>query len=37
LFVVQGEPEASESLAAAVRDELAIETVVPEQGSEHVL
>src|SRR3989344_4695031 len=37
LFVVQGEPEASESLAAAVRDELAVETVVPEQGSKHVL
>jgi metallo-beta-lactamase family protein len=36
-FVVQGEPAASEALAQKIRDELAVETVVPRAGETVVL
>lgn len=36
-FVVQGEPEASATLAQKIRDELAIQAVVPTEGAEFVL
>ena len=37
VFVVQGEPEASDALAQKIRDELAIEADVPEAGAAVVL
>ncbi len=37
VFVVQGEPEASEVLAVKIRDEMAIDTEVPSLGEEVVL
>lgn len=32
VFIVQGEPEASEALAQRIRDELALRTVIPQAG-----
>jgi metallo-beta-lactamase family protein len=37
LFIVQGEEEAASDLAIKVRDELAIDAIVPDPGSEVVL
>ncbi len=37
VFVVQGEPVASEALAEAVRDDLVVETVIPKIGDSVVL
>lgn len=37
VFVVQGDPESSETLASLVQDQLAIETYIPSEGEEVVL
>jgi metallo-beta-lactamase family protein len=37
VFVVQGEPEASEALAQRIRDELALETAIPRAGESYML
>jgi metallo-beta-lactamase family protein len=37
VFVVQGEPEASQALAQRIRDELALRVIIPQAGESYVL